>query len=202
MVLKFCDGYYLEGQDYWRLAGIFDDVTIYATPKVRIYDWYVTTDFGPDFVDSDLKLAMDVRSYGLEGSGYKVKATVSKDGREVAGMENGPFDIKDGTSTINLSAKVKAPKKWTAETPELYDLTMDLIGPDGEAVDHIVKRIGFKKLPERPAAQGKRPELTHAAPVAGSRNGRGHHTPRHGDIKAVQLQRCAHITLSSCKRVS
>lgn len=145
MVLKFCDGYYLEGQDYWRLAGIFDDVTIYSTPKVRIYDWYVTTDFGPDFVDSDLKLAMDVRSYGLEGSGYKVKATVSKDGREVANMEDGPFNVKDGTSTINLSAKVKAPKKWTSETPELYDLTMDLIGPDGKTVDHIVKRMGFKK---------------------------------------------------------
>ncbi len=145
MVLKFCDGYYLEGQDYWRLAGIFDDVTIYSTPKVRIYDWYVTTDFGPDFIDSDLKLSMDIRSYGLEGSGYKVKATVSKDGREVALMENGPFNVKDGTSTINLSAKVKAPKKWTSETPELYDLTMELIGPDGKAVDHIVKRIGFKK---------------------------------------------------------
>ena len=151
MVLKFCDGYYLEGQDYWRLAGIFDDVTIYSTPKVRIYDWYVTTDFGPDFIDSDLKLAMDIRSYGLDGSGYKVKATVSKDGREVASMENGPFNVKDGTSTINLSTKVKAPKKWTSETPELYDLTMDLIGPDGKAVDHIVKRMGFKKTEIRDA---------------------------------------------------
>ena len=96
-------------------------------------------------MDSDLKLAIDVRSYGLEAQGYKIKAVVSKDGREVASMENGPFSINDGTCTINLSAKVKAPKKWTSETPDLYDLTMELIGPDGKAVDHIVKRMGFKK---------------------------------------------------------
>lgn len=37
-VLKYSDGYYLEGQDYWRLAGIFDDVWLYATPAVRIFD--------------------------------------------------------------------------------------------------------------------------------------------------------------------
>ena len=36
-VLKYSDGYYLEGQDYWRLAGIFDDVWLYATPSVRLF---------------------------------------------------------------------------------------------------------------------------------------------------------------------
>ena len=46
MVVKYSDGYYLEGQDYWRLAGIFDDVTVYATPQARIFDWQVITDFG------------------------------------------------------------------------------------------------------------------------------------------------------------
>ncbi|MBO4499637.1 MAG: DUF4981 domain-containing protein [Bacteroidaceae bacterium] len=144
-MLKFSDGYYLEGQDYWRLAGIFDDVTVYSTPKVRIYDWQVITDFGPDYLDSDLSLAMDIRSYGLEADGYKVSAVVSKEGKEVAGMQKGPLSIKDGTGTVHLNAKVKAPMKWTAETPKLYDLTMELTAPDGEIVDHIEKRMGFKK---------------------------------------------------------
>ena len=44
MVTKYCDGYYMEGQDYWRLAGIFDDVTVFATPKTRLFDWQVITD--------------------------------------------------------------------------------------------------------------------------------------------------------------
>ena len=41
LVLKYSDGFFLEGQDYWRLSGIFDDVSIYATPPIRIFDWYV-----------------------------------------------------------------------------------------------------------------------------------------------------------------
>ena len=38
LVIKYCDGYYLEGQDYWRLAGIFDDVYLYSAPKTRLFD--------------------------------------------------------------------------------------------------------------------------------------------------------------------
>ena len=37
VVYKYSDGYYLEDQDYWRLAGIFDDVWLFAAPKVRIF---------------------------------------------------------------------------------------------------------------------------------------------------------------------
>ncbi len=53
MVTKYSDGYYLEGQDYWRLAGIFDDVSIYATPDVRLFDWYVVTDLDETYTDAD-----------------------------------------------------------------------------------------------------------------------------------------------------
>ena len=38
-VYKYSDGYYLEGQDYWRLAGIFDDVWLFAAPPAHIFDW-------------------------------------------------------------------------------------------------------------------------------------------------------------------
>ncbi len=62
-VIKYSDGFYLEGQDYWRLAGIFDDVYLYATPKTRLFDWYVTTDLDKDYRDADLNIEVSVRSY-------------------------------------------------------------------------------------------------------------------------------------------
>lgn len=62
-VYKYSDGYYLEGQDYWRLAGIFDDVWLFATPKTHISDWYATTDLDKTYTDAHLDLSVDVKNY-------------------------------------------------------------------------------------------------------------------------------------------
>ena len=146
MVVKYCDGYYLEGQDYWRLAGIFDDVTVYATPQARIYDWQVITDFGPDYKDSDMSISVDVRGYQINKDGYKVRASVSKDGREVAALSSQAFSLAPGSlKSLKLAQRVSAPQKWSSETPVLYDLKLDLVDASGKVVDSVSKKMGFKK---------------------------------------------------------
>ena len=146
LVLKYSDGYYMEGQDYWRLAGIFDDVTLYATPDSRIWDYQVITDFDDTFTDSEVDLGVELRAYGATKSGCSLSAVISKDGREVAVMsEDGITIPADGSYTTRLRAKVASPEKWTAETPELYTLTMTLRDSAGRTVDEMTKRMGFKK---------------------------------------------------------
>lgn len=146
LVLKYSDGYYLETQDYWRLAGIFDDVWVFATPQARIFDWQVITDFDRTYTDSDFSVAVDVRGYEPQSDGYKVDAVVSRKGRMVAEMKGSPFMLdKDGRHTVKLNALVKSPAKWTSETPDLYDLTLTLSDASGNVVDKVTKRIGFKK---------------------------------------------------------
>lgn len=146
LVLKYSDGYYMEGQDYWRLAGIFDDVTIYATPDSRIWDYQVITDFDDTFTDSEVSLGVELRAYDAAKSGCSLSAVISKDGREVAVMSEDGISIPaDGSYTARLHAKVASPEKWTAETPELYTLTMTLRDSAGGTVDEMTKRIGFKK---------------------------------------------------------
>ena len=146
LVLKYSDGYYLEGQDYWRLAGIFDDVTLYATPQVRIFDWQVITDFGSDYRDSDLSLTVDVKGYEMETGTYNLSAKVSRDGVAVAEMAPQPVRVGRGSQeTVRLGARVRAPQKWSAETPVLYDLEMTLTDASGRVVDRVTKRMGFKK---------------------------------------------------------
>ena len=89
---------------------------------------------------------MNVRGFDVRGDGYTVKARVSKGGVPVAEMGTDSFSIgPDSHRTVRLAVKVKAPEKWTADTPVLYDLDMDLFDASGKAVDHIRKRIGFKK---------------------------------------------------------
>ena len=145
LVLKYCDGYYLEDQDYWRLAGIFDDVWLYATPRARLWDWQVITDFGEDYVDSDLSVDVTVRSFAGGAGQYRVEGVVSREGREVARMSS-PVSLQDrAEGKAGLKARVKAPLKWTSETPDLYDLELRLADASGKVVETVRKKIGFKK---------------------------------------------------------
>lgn len=146
LVTKYSDGYYLEGQDYWRLAGIFDDVWLYATPQARIFDWYVVTDFDKTFTDSNLSIDVDVRTYDAGLAGFNVSAEVSRDGAVVARMAENSSSMEAGSRrNVSLKALVKSPLKWTAETPDLYDMTLTLADASGKVIDSVTKKIGFKK---------------------------------------------------------
>ena len=155
MVVKYSDGYYLEGQDYWRLAGIFDDVYLYATPKTRLFDWYVTTDLDNDYRDADLNIEVTVRSYDVQPvkSQLKVQAVLTgPDGKEVASLESQTATFSGGnTLTLNMSKHIANPLKWTAETPDLYELKMYLIDAStgkriSEATPHDARQdVGFKE---------------------------------------------------------
>ena len=146
-VIKYSDGFYLEGQDYWRLAGIFDDVYLYATPKTRLFDWYVTTDLDKDYRDADLNIEVTVRSYDEQPvrTPLKVQAVLtSADGKEVARLESQAATFPTATAAVpgasasgatagtatlklNMSQHITNPLKWTAETPNLYELKMYLV---------------------------------------------------------------------------
>ncbi len=146
LVLKYSDGYYLEGQDYWRLAGIFDHVWLYRTGQVRLFDYHVVTDFGKDYKDSDVSLDVDVRSYDTSCKGLNVRGTISRNGSVVKTMASSPFDLSPSSKAVlPLRAKVESPLKWSSETPNLYDLSIELLSPEGKVIDRIDKRMGFKK---------------------------------------------------------
>lgn len=147
-VVKYSDGYYLEGQDYWRLAGIFDDVTLYATPKTRLFDWYVTTDLDDQYRDAKLNIAVDVKSYeGAANAAYSVRATLSDaKGALVKEMKSEQFNVNGtGKKSLNLSSLITNPDKWTAETPTLYNLNIELLDAQGKTVQQIPSRMGFKE---------------------------------------------------------
>lgn len=156
MVLKFSDGYYLEGQDYWRLAGIFDDVYVYSAPKTRLFDWHVTTDLDANYCDAELSVETTIRSYDATPitSPLKVKGVLTDaKGQIVAEMESESATFSAGSKTLSLTLKktIQNPLKWTAETPDLYDLKMYLIDAStGRRIDTSTEfdarqDVGFKE---------------------------------------------------------
>lgn len=146
-VLKYSDGYYLEGQDYWRLAGIFDDVWLYATPAVRIFDWQVITEFDETYTDSQLKVRVKIKDYlNKQGGKYGLKAYLKdKTGKKICNFSATPFEMDAAEKTIPLHTLVQNPRKWTAETPELYTLCLELSDHAGLLKDKIETVVGFKK---------------------------------------------------------
>ncbi|MGD9556169.1 MAG: glycoside hydrolase family 2 TIM barrel-domain containing protein [Mangrovibacterium sp.] len=148
LVIKYCDGYYLEGQDYWRFAGIFDDVNIYATPNVRLFDWYVVTDLDDTYTDAVLSVQIDVKKYtDSPGTSHFLKAFLYDAKNDlIAEMTSDRFTMDDvGKKQIELKKKIINPLKWTAETPNLYTLKMQLLNGNGTIQDVAEQRIGFKE---------------------------------------------------------
>ena len=103
-VLKYSDGYYLEGQDYWRLAGIFDDVWLYATPAVRIFDWQVITEFDNTYTDSQLSIQVKIKDYQKKpNENYGLKAYLKdKNGKIICNFSAAPFEMDAAEKTIQL----------------------------------------------------------------------------------------------------
>ena len=148
-VTKYSDGYYLEGQDYWRLAGIFDDVNIYATPNVRLFDWYVVTDLDESYTNAELSVQIDVKKYSnlTAAASYYLKTLLYDESNAlVAEMTSDKFTM-DNTEKKQMIIKEKIlnPLKWTSETPNLYTLKMQLLTEDGTIQDTSEQKIGFKE---------------------------------------------------------
>lgn len=144
-VYRYSDGSYLEDQDMWWLCGIYREVYLYAESKLCLRDFYFKTDFDVDYKDSDVSLDIFLENYDNIKSGCKVEAKlVSETGKEIPVGEK-EIDLSGGKEKIHFETKVKSPKKWSAETPNLYTLVMT-VSVDGKTEVVKTYKVGFKKV--------------------------------------------------------
>ena len=147
-VYKYSDGYYLENQDYWRLAGIFDDVWLFATPKTHIFDWQSVTDLDTEYKDARLDLTVDVKNYSSsEIADFGLKATIyDQEKRLIKSLISEKFNLQpDSKQIIKISDNILNPDKWSAEHPNLYTVVFELTDFSGRTVEAVSGRIGFKE---------------------------------------------------------
>ena len=144
-VYRYSDGSYLEDQDMWWLCGIYREVYLYAEPKLCLRDFYIKTDFDVDYKDSDLSLDIFLENYNnIKGNCIVDTKLISETGREIE-IGAKAIDLSGGKEKLHLDAKIKAPKKWSAETPNLYTLVMT-VSLEGEIVCVKTYKVGFKKV--------------------------------------------------------
>ena len=147
-VYKYSDGYYLEDQDYWRLAGIFDDVWLFAAPQTHIFDWHAVTDLDKNYTNARLTLNIDVKNYsGTAVNDFTLQTTLYDAGSKIVKqMVSEKFSVQsDAKESVRLSEEIENPAKWSSEYPNLYKLTFELINSSGKVIEAIAGRIGFKE---------------------------------------------------------
>ena len=127
-VFRWCDGTYLEDQDFFRYSGVGRDCYLYARNKKRIEDIRVTPDLDGEYKNGSLNIALN-----LKGNG-KVNLTL----KDASGKEVANTQATKGNAII----EVENPHKWTAETPYLYTLYASLEGSN----EVIPVKVGFRKV--------------------------------------------------------
>lgn len=151
-VLQFCDGSYLEDQDYWHLSGIYRDVRIFAKEKQRLHDYKVETIFKDNnYNEAELSVTLwpnnTVKGYGntyvklylYDGKGSLIRTFESKPYAE--------YDVYMKNKYVaNVSEIIKEPNLWSSESPYLYTLVLETINYKGNVTDIESCKIGFRDV--------------------------------------------------------
>ena len=128
-VMRWCDGSYLEDQDFWRFTGIAREVYLYARPKVHLADVTITQDW--DVAHKCGSFTADVKTTG--------KAVVSMQLLDW----NGETVMPDNTDFKDLT--ITGAEPWTAETPTLYT-ALFTVRQGGKVLEVVRQRVGFRHI--------------------------------------------------------
>ena len=146
-VYRFTSGSFLECQDYWRLTGIHRHCFLWAAPKSQIRDYFFTTDLDANYVNAKANVKIRVENSHLVDNG-EIEAKIM-DGSEVVAQTSSQVQRPSSSASfteLSLNMDVTAPKLWSAETPNLYDLVLTLKDKDGKTIDIRGGKVGFREV--------------------------------------------------------
>ena len=131
---RWCDGSYLEDQDFFRLSGLARENYLYARSKNRVEDLRVQGDLTNNYTDGRLTVTAKVK-----GSGKLTLDLIDAEGKTVA------TNVTDNAKgNVIRTFDIPAPLKWTAETPNLYTLRATFT--KGKETEVIPVNVGFRSV--------------------------------------------------------
>ncbi len=133
-VFKWSSASWCEDQDFFRFSGIFRSVYLYTVPLAHVWDIRTEPVVASDLQHADLKL-----SFKTAGEG--TLRVIVADGDDIQ-----IDDRVQLSEEVVLSYPVEKPRLWSAETPYLYDMTLELYCPDGTLQEVIPQKIGFRRF--------------------------------------------------------
>lgn len=136
-VYKRSSASWLEDQDFWRFSGIFRDVYLYAVPACHVRDMFLKSDLDDQYREGVFEWEME-----LEGTlECTVRAELmDQDGKCVYSQ------IQEGAGRLVFRGSVLDVKAWSAESPYLYQLEVTISGRDGEVLEIVREKTGFRRF--------------------------------------------------------
>ncbi|SUI82909.1 Beta-galactosidase [Serratia quinivorans] len=147
MVLRWCDGSYLEDQDMWRMSGIFRDVSLLHKPATHLSDIRITTPLYDSFRRGELVAEVHIN----QPAQHRVQLQLWRDG-QLVGEKTQAFgsEIIDERGAYEdrttLRLPMEQPALWSAETPTLYRATVTLLSPEGKIIEVEAYDVGFRQV--------------------------------------------------------
>ena len=133
-VFKWTASSWCEDQDFFRFSGIYRDVYLYTVPEVHVYDLQIRAIPTEDLTEAALEIRTNTWGKG------KAKIVLTKSGTEVFNEEK----QLDGEEIYSWT--VKNPVLWSAEDPQLYDLTIEVYDEAGNLQEVIPQKVGFRRF--------------------------------------------------------
>lgn len=149
LVLRWCDGSYLEDQDMWRMSGIFRDVSLQHKPATHIADYHYVTELNADY--DRAKLQVEVALGGEAFAESEVALTLWQGDEAIATTTARPGSAMvdergNWAERLNVTLAVDRPALWSAETPALYRLTLVLRDGQGNLLEAEACDVGFRRV--------------------------------------------------------
>ena len=138
-VYRFTSGSFLECQDYWRLTGIQRHCFLWSAPKSQIRDYFFSTDLDKKYTDAKAQIKVSLTEVEAIKGG-SVEARIVDKGTTVVETS------AEAKAEMTLNMNVTAPRLWSAETPNLYDLVLVLKDASGKTVDIRGSKVGFREV--------------------------------------------------------
>jgi beta-galactosidase len=153
MVVRWSDATYIEDQDHWFMAGLHREVYLYSTGPEYVADLQVVADLDEACRNGRLRVRAQVGFASAPRAGLRVEARlVDARGRDVLRRALGgevpvagnPY-VFAGHDVV-LECEVRAPRRWSSEAPHLYRLVVSLLDPEGQCLEAVSTRIGFRRV--------------------------------------------------------
>ncbi len=142
-VFRWCDGSYLEDQDFWRMSGITRDIFLQARDPHHIRDFRAIASLDSTYQNGTFNLAIELANMTEVNAPLTVEALLS-DGTSALESFTTQVNAAPGTTKVEFNGTYPNIKRWSAEIPDLYELLIFLKNEKGDTLEILRQDVGFR----------------------------------------------------------
>ncbi len=144
-VFRWCDGSYLEDQDFWRMSGITRDVYLVARNPVHVFDFNVNSGLDNLYKNGIFGLDLTLRNLGNGIQKTTVEMLLLDGDHKILELSKNQT-VVPGKQTLSFKGTIGNVRQWSAEIPNLYHLIITQKDETGKILETLGCQVGFRTI--------------------------------------------------------